>query len=56
MKTAWDMTAEEREALWAKNDAEYAKVNPEDEWAAEEADYEDWVAERRAIEGPIEWF
>lgn len=47
MKTAWDMTQAEREALWAANDAKY-RFEDEDPWEAAQ----DIIEERRCIEGP----
>lgn len=46
MKTAWEMTQAEREALWAANDAKY-RFTDDDPWEGAQ----DMIEERRAIEG-----
>ena len=45
MKTAWEMTKEEREALWAQNDKLYRFADHDDPWEAAR----DMAEERRAI-------
>jgi hypothetical protein len=47
MKTAWEMTQAEREALWAANDAKY-RFEDDDPWEAAR----DMMEERRCVEGP----